>query len=115
MKLELKLDLLLSALILAFAIPAWTPVVWETNLWPKLWKPLSLVTLSLIGELAFVNSITFGPLTLDYSLRFAAVGIPLSILAIVLVLRRSIGPAAVGLVISSVLCLTMWFFLITVH
>lgn len=115
MKLELELDLLLSALVVAFAIPAWTPVVWRTSLWPKLWKPLSLVTLSLIGELVFVNSITFGPLTLDYSLRFAAAGMPLSILAIILVLKRSVGRAAVGVVISSVLCLTMWFFLITVH
>lgn len=115
MKLEPKLDLLLSALVLAFAIPAWAPVARGTNLRPKLWKPLSLVTLSLIGELVFLNSITFGPLTLDYALRFAAAGMPLSILAIILVSKRSIGSAAIGVVISSALCIAMWFFLITVH
>jgi hypothetical protein len=112
---ELKLDLLLSGIILAFAIPAWSQAVWKSAPRPKVWKPLSLVTLSLLEGLLFVNLVTVGPFTLDYSLRFAALGIPLSVLAIILSRRRSIGSAGTGVMISSALSLLMWFFLITAH
>ena len=98
---ELKLDLLLSGVILAFAIPAWAQVVWKSAPRAKLWKPLSLVTLSLLEGLLFVNLITVGPFTLDYSLRFAAFGIPLSVLAIILSRGRSIGSTGTGVMISS--------------
>jgi hypothetical protein len=112
---ELKLDLLLSGVILAFAIPAWAEVVWKSAPRLKLWKPLSLVTLSLLEGLLFVNITTVGPLTLDYSLRFAALGIPLSVLAIILSLRRSIDSTGTGVMISSALSLLMWLFLVTAH
>jgi hypothetical protein len=115
MKLELKLDLLLSAVIVGFLIPAWLPIAWGGNSSPNRWKPLVLVTTSLLLELLFVNLITFGPLTLDYSLRFAAVGVPTSILALVLALKMDRNAAPRGLFVSSGLSLLMWFFLITMH
>jgi len=55
-------------------------------------------------------------LTLDYSLKLAALGIPCCVLAIALAAAGATGSAAFnGLIISSALNLAMWLFLITFH
>ena len=115
MKLETNLDLILSGMILVCAIPAWANVFRKTVVRAKLWKSLSLVTLSLLEALLFCNLITFGPFTLDYSLRFGLLGMTLSLLAIILSRTRHIGSPAIGITISSGLSMVMWFFLITLH
>jgi len=114
-RLEPKLDVILSVLILAFTIPAWAYAVGSKQSWSRLWKSVSLVTASLLVALLFVNLSTFGPLTLDWSLRFAALGGTLSILALTLVREWRIGAAPVGVGISCGLSLAMWWFLITLH
>jgi hypothetical protein len=113
--LEPKLDVILSVLIVWCIIPAWAFLVGSKQSWPKLWRPVSLVTASLFVALLFVNLITFGPLTLDWSLRFAALGATLSILALILVREWRIGTAAIGVGISCGLSLVMWWFLISLH
>lgn len=116
MRLEPKLDVILSVLILAFTIPAWAYAVGSKQSWSRLWKSVSLVTASLLVALLFVNLITFGPLTTsDWSLRFAALGATLSILALTLVREWRIGAAPVGVGISCGLSLAIWWFLITLH
>jgi hypothetical protein len=115
MKLEIDLDLIFSGVILACAIPAWAHVFRKKGLRAKPWKALFLVTLSLLEGLLFVNLITFGPFTLDYSLRFGFLGMTLSVLAIVFSRARHVGFPATGITISSGLSLVMWFFFITLH
>jgi len=114
---ETKFGILLSTLIVLFAIPAWVPIVGNRQLWPKLKRPLIAVTFSALVQLAFVNGVqTLRLFTLDYSLRFAAVGIPCSLLALVLVSKDSAGRSArIGVVVSSSLIFAMWLFLITAH
>lgn len=114
MKLESSLDLLFSVLIIASAIPAFA--VWSSSNQPKVqrWQPVSLVIGSFLLQLAFVNLITFGPLTLDYSIRFAAAGIPLSLAALILARRRNLS-STTALTVGCVLSLIMWFLFITLH
>ncbi len=115
MTLDPQVDLLFSVLILLFAIIACLSPLRKPDLRPKAWKPLSLVLLSLLTALVFVNSITFGSLTLEYSRGFAAIGMVLSIVAIVLARRRSTGSAFNSIVVGSWLSLAMWWFLVTLH
>jgi len=114
---ETKLGILLSTLIVLFAIPVWAPIVWNRQRWLMLKGPLIAVTLSALVQLAFVNGVqTLGLFTLDYSLRFAAVGIPCSLLALALVSKDSVSRSArIGVIGSSLLIFAMWLFLITVH
>lgn len=113
-RLEPKLDVILSVLILAFTIPAWTLAVGKRG-WLKVRRSASLVTASQLLALLFVNLITFGPLTLDWSLHFAALGATLTILALILVREWRIGAAALGVGISCGRSLATWWFLITLH
>ena len=115
---DAQLDVAFSALILVSVIPAWVPIAWNHQLWPKLGRPVIAVTLSALVQLAFVNCVARGLFTLDYSLRFAAVGIPCSVLALVLgsKAKDSVGSRArVSVVVSSWLNLLIWLFLITLH
>ena len=107
---------LLSSLIVASAIPAWVPIIRDRKLWPKLRGPVSAITLSALLQLVFINGVTGGLFTLDYSLRFAAVGIPCGVLALALTHKES-GPwhCRVGVAAGSSLSLVMWLFLITLH
>lgn len=109
------LALWIDVLIFGFVAISGLPLVFNRTAWPHLRKPLLILLLSLLVELAFVTSATFGLVTLGYSLMFFMVGGPLSILAINLTLRQRTGVAKVGMVVSSGLCLLMWLFLITLH
>jgi hypothetical protein len=100
----------LGAVVLAFGIPAWIPVILRADLRSRIWKPACFVTLSLLEAAWFLN----GRFPLYYSLRFAAVGTPLSIFAIVLV-RRTAVSARIWVVITSALSLLVWWLIITAH
>jgi hypothetical protein len=66
--------------------------------------------------LLFVVFVSAGFLTLDYSLRFAAAGVPGCILATVLAVTGGIkSPVSIGVIVSSLLDLMIWLFLITLH
>jgi hypothetical protein len=116
MKEEAKVGILFSALIVAFAIPAWVPIIWNRKLWPRFRTPVIAITVSALVQLAFVNCVqTIELCTLDYSLRFAAVGIPCIVLAIKFARNDPVRSARTPFLVSSFLGLAMWLFLITAH
>jgi len=82
-----------AVVVLAIAFPAWMPLLWEHRWWPPTNKlssaffaALSLFTVSEVLLLVFLYLVDRGLLTLDYSLKFAAIGIPCCMLAFVLAL-----------------------------
>ena len=118
MKEETKSAIIFSAFVLAFALPAWVPIVRNHQLWSKLKKPVLAVTLSALLQLIFINLVGLGRLTLEYSLLFAALGSPCCVLALFLGVnaKSSVGsPAAYGIMLASALGFYVWFFLITAH
>ena len=115
MKLDLYLDVFLTVVTLSCAIPAWLQMILQKGDWQKLLIPVSLLTASLFVAVIFENLITFGPLTLDYSLRFAALGIPLGIFGIVFALRQNVCRDAPWIWISSGASLVVWGLLVTMH
>ena len=113
---EAEVGIVFSALTLVSVIPAWVPIVWNRQLWPKLRGPVIAVTLSALVQLVFVYCVTIGLFTLDYSLRFAAVGIPCGVLGLVLGSKGSVSRGArIAVVLSSSLILAMWLLQITLH
>ncbi len=105
----------ISILTLAVAVPAWAQVVLHLKNWKKLWLPTVLVTMSLLTAALFETLVNSSALTLDYSLRFAAFGIPLSVAAIIVTLRQRVGDTGFGIPISSALSVVVWLFLTTLH
>ena len=74
------------------------------------------LTLSSLVQIVFLVLVSKRILTLDYSLRFAAFGLPLCVLALVLSrLGRQRKDQPRGAVVEAILGLLMWMFLITVH
>lgn len=98
-----------------FVMPAWISAARSKSQEQTLWMPAAFVTLSLLDAAIFVILIAIRSLTVDYSVRFAAVGIPLGILAFVLVRKRRVGSQGAGVRVSSALSLITWWFLITLH
>src|SRR5260370_31141670 len=78
----------IAVLILVFAIPAWLPIALNHQIWGYLKQStastaaLTLFTVGEILQLIFVGCVGTGVLTLDYSLTFARLGIPVCILAL---------------------------------
>jgi hypothetical protein len=110
------MEILFTLLVIIFATPAWVPIIRNRQLWPKLRQ--SLIALSLSGalQLVFVNGVALELFLLNYSLRFAAIGVPCSVLALVLCARSGVSSSArVGVVVSSWLSLAMWLLFITLH
>ena len=62
----------------------------------------------------FVVSVARSVLTLDYSVRFAAFGVPACILAIILAMRGR-GRWVTGATITSSIGLLIWAILVTLH
>lgn len=102
----------LAALIFAFAIPAWVPVIRNHLLWPALRLPVVLFTISEILQFVFLGCVGTGLFTLEYSRKFAAIGIPCCVLSLV----SGIRPAkSAGVIVSSSLSLVGWLFFISLH
>jgi hypothetical protein len=110
------MGILLVVLILALSIPAWLPVILRRRLSPALWRSSIAFTFSSLLHLVFAICVDKRLLTLDYSLKFAALGIPCCVMALVLARRGVIQTGEPrGVVVSSTLGLIMWLFFITVH
>jgi len=78
--------------------------------------PLILLSLSSALQGTFIALVQKKIFPLEYSLRFAALGVPLCILALALATRgKSHSSRARGTVTCIILGLVMWMFLITVH
>jgi hypothetical protein len=74
------------------------------------------LTVSSLLQIAFISLVHEDVLTLDYSLKFAALGVPFCVVALVLASRgkpSSDGPRRP--VLEASLGLAMWMFLTTLH
>jgi len=77
---------------------------------------LIAITIGTAVQLLFVVLVGDGTLTLDYSGRFAAAGVPCCLLAAILAkVDDSKSLVRTGVFTSVVLGLAMWLFLITLH
>jgi len=110
------MGILLTVLVVVFAIPAWVSVVQGHKVWRTVWQPLIALSVSEALQLVFVNGVARGIFRLEHSLRFAAIGVPCSIVALVLCTRYKFASRArIGIVATAWLTLGMWFLLITLH
>jgi hypothetical protein len=74
------------------------------------------LTLSSLLQIAFIVLVGKQALPLNYSLKFAALGIPFCVLALVLARRgKQSTNRPQGAVAGAWLGLVMWMFLITLH
>ena len=110
------MGILLSALVCAFAIPAWRPSIKHGLLSARHRASVIVFTFAAALQLLFVVLVSIRILTLEYSLRFAAAGVPCCVLATVLAITDDVkSPVSIGVIVSSLLGLAMWLFLITLH
>ncbi len=110
----------LALIVVAIAGPAWIPIVihpgWRQTVRRsgRLMLALGLLTASESVQLVFLFFVNSGLLTLDYSLKFAAVGIPCSVFALITSVIGGVRNS-VGISISSLCGILAWLFLITLH
>jgi hypothetical protein len=110
------LGIVLGALSVLFAVPAWVSVArigWTAR---RVVAGALAVTLSSLLALTFVSGVASGLLLLERSLLFALVGVTACIASIVIVLkdpRR--GQRPTGIIIGSILNTCIWLLLITLH
>lgn len=112
---DLSLDIFFTIVTLGCALPAWVQVIRHQENRRELVMPVSLLSAGVLIAVLFENLITFGPLTLEYSLRFASVGCPMVLLSVVFASKKRIGPAAIWVWVSSGTCLIVWLLLVTMH
>jgi hypothetical protein len=115
MKFDLPLDILLTIATLACGLPAWIQMIRQKVNWRKHLISISLLTSSVLLAVLFENLTTYGPLTLDHSLRFAWFGCPLCLLAIVFARKQRNDPAAPWILVGSCGTVVVWGLLMTMH
>ena len=107
----------LSGIVLVFTILPWWQIVRNQRVSLVLVAPLLLLTFSSATQLTFLVLWEKGVVPLDYSWKFAILGIPTCVLSLVLaqrMKRTATGPP--GHAIScSVAGSVMWLFLISLH
>lgn len=108
------LVLLLSLLVCGFTVPTWWSAIRRRPLSNGLRRAVAALTLATVVQLVFLALVA--QTRLDYSLGFAAIGVPCSALAAVLALKDNPkSPVAIRISMSSLLMTGMWLFLITLH
>ncbi|HVZ82708.1 MAG TPA: hypothetical protein VG893_03465 [Terracidiphilus sp.] len=115
MKFDVNLGWVLMIVTFACALPAWIQVLIQGKDRQQALIPAALVTLGLLIAILFEYLTTFGSVTLDYSLKFAATGVPPLLFATILARKRQIGSRAPGIKISVVAGLFVWWSLVTMH
>jgi hypothetical protein len=113
---DLGLAIVLIACVGMFTLFTWQPMFLRRPISWTSFSPVLFLTLSSVLQVTFIVLVGKNMLTLDYSLRFAALGLPLCIFALVLASRRKgAGDLPHGTVTCISLGLVMWMFLVTVH
>lgn len=111
-------DIVMAQLLLlsiaASLVPICISLFRPDRLSGQFWKAISAVAFSACLQAIFIVSIARNVLTLDYSFRFAILGISACIVAIVLA-KRAHGDWGPGATISASIGLVVWAFLITLH
>jgi hypothetical protein len=102
--------------VVIFVTPAWLSILPGRQLSSPYRTSVLLVTCSFLLQIVFVICVGERFLALDHSIRFAAAGIPLCILGLVLALRGSQRREIPrGVVVSASLGLAMWMLLVMMH
>ena len=113
---ELSLAVVLIACVGLFTVFTWQPILLRRPISWASFRPVLVLTLSSLLQATFIVLVGRNLLTLDYSLKFAALGLPLCFLALVLANRRKgANDLPRGTVICVSLGLVMWIFLTTAH
>lgn len=111
------MGIILGIIVLGFTVPVWWPTLLGRRIsWPS-FKPVLLLTVSSVIQEAFIILVVTGVLTLDYSFRFALLGLPMCTWSFVTARRtkRTNKDVPNGTVVCTVLGLLMWIFLVTLH
>jgi tellurite resistance protein TehA-like permease len=112
---DIPLAAILGTCVFLFTASAWRPVLKMPNS-ARMLRSVLFLTLSSVLQIVFLVLVSKKILTLEYSLRFAAFGFPLCVLALVLARHgRQQKDQSRGAVIEAWLGLAMWMFLITAH
>ena len=110
------MEFFLILLVICANVPAWYSLIKKRQLPQRYRISVMFLTLSSLLQLVFIVCVGARLIPLDYSLRFAAVGIPCAVLAIGFALRKEQKLAMQrGASIGSSLELAIWLLLITIH
>jgi hypothetical protein len=108
--------IVLSICVLLFTVRAWKPIFLGRPISTASVSPALSLTVSSLLQMTFVLLVWKQVLTLDYSLKVAALGAPFCVLALVLVHRgKQSNEGLRGPVLEASLGLAMWMLLITIH
>ena|SRR5712692_9764075 len=102
--------------VLLFGIPSWISFV-RRNPSSRLsvWAAVAIAFSTLV-QMSFVLGVAMSLFTLDYSLRFAMVGVPLCIAGgIIGMMSRAKAGSGTGYLITATFTIVCWMFLITLH
>lgn len=98
------------------SVPALAPIARWRTLSMALRLSIIAFTVGMVLQLVFVVLVATGILTLDYSSRFGAVGLPCSIIALAGGAAGGVrARPALGVITGSILAAGMWVFLETLH
>jgi hypothetical protein len=112
----MALTVIFGAVILAFTVPARLPIISKRQLSPALWRALIALTISSLLQMIFNVCVGTGLLLLENSLRFAAVGAPCCVMALVLAQNDpQKAREYYRVLLGAILGLFMWLFFITLH
>lgn len=114
---ENSLAIVLIVCILSFTMFPRVHALRERSIaWAQL-RPVLCLTLSSLLQVAFIALVAANVIRLESSLKFAALGLPICIVALALkwYSKRSGTGVPHGTVACSVLGLVMWLFLVTAH
>lgn len=108
--------LVLIVLIILFALPAVVPIIRWRTLPMTLQLSIIAFIVGMALQLLFVCLVATKILTLDYSSRFAAIGLPCSIIAIIMAAAGGVRfRTSLPLIIGCIAAAGMWLFLETLH
>lgn len=110
------MELLLILLITGSSLPALMSLAAVRKFSRDLGLSIAFWLVAVLLQLIFIVRAGRGTLTLDYSLRFAAGGIPCEIASLVLAARSNrLNVRPLGLVISASLGIFIWLILVSLH
>jgi hypothetical protein len=109
-------SIVLTICVLLFTVSAWKQIIFRRPISTASLSPAMSLTVSSLLQITFISLVQKQVLTLDYCLKFAALGVPFCVLALVLARRgkqSNDGPRRP--VLEAFLGVAMWMFLITFH
>lgn len=110
------MGIVLAALIVLAAMPAWVPIIWPGVPSVKLRPSVIVFTFGVGLQLLFVLLVSTRIVTLDYSREFGVGGVSCCVIAIALAIADGarLRPST-GVIISSLLSAAVWLVLATLH